>query len=89
LKQDHPTPARASVPRPATRADLTQAGLGWAESAAVPERHGALCFPTERLVFIRPGLPLAVEADALAGVLRRYAARAALEAAANVSPQEA
>jgi hypothetical protein len=63
-----------STSQPATRADLTAAGLSWAESSAVPERHGTFCFPAERLVFIRPGLAPDVEAEAIAGVLRRYKA---------------
>jgi hypothetical protein len=76
LKRDHPTPAlaRVSPPQPATRADLTAAGLSWAESKAVPERHAAFAFPAERLVFIRPGLAPEVEAEALGSVLRQYLA---------------
>jgi hypothetical protein len=77
------------APRPVTRADLTAAGLGWAESPAVPERHGALCFPADRLVFIRPGLAPTIEAEALAGVLRRYVARVALNAGASDTPRGA
>jgi hypothetical protein len=57
-----------------TRATLEAAGLGVGESSSVPERHGAFCFPHERLVLIRPGLPPEVEAEALAGVLRQYQA---------------